>query len=128
KAMEQVAGPVVAVGLVLSAVFLPCAFMGGITGRFFWQFALTIAVSTLISAFNSLTLSPALTALLLKPHAKQAAPPLPRLAFMLAGGWAAWSFLTDWLTHVVPPLRGEIGVANLATEWRNYVAAGITIV
>ncbi|HWG43515.1 MAG TPA: efflux RND transporter permease subunit [Gemmataceae bacterium] len=98
KAMEQVAGPVVAVGLVLSAVFLPCAFMGGITGRFFWQFALTIAVSTLISAFNSLTLSPALTALLLKPHDKHAAPPLPRLAFLLVGGWVAWSFLTDGLT------------------------------
>ena len=58
--MEQVSGPVVAVGLVLSAVFVPCAFIGGITGLFFRQFALTIAVSTIISAFNSLTLSPAL--------------------------------------------------------------------
>jgi hydrophobe/amphiphile efflux-1 (HAE1) family protein len=67
RAMEQVSGPVVAVALVLSAVFIPCAFISGITGQFFRQFALTIAVSTIISAFNSLTLSPALAALLLKP-------------------------------------------------------------
>ena len=64
KAMEQVSGPVIAVGLVLSAVFVPCAFISGITGQFFRQFAVTIAVSTVISAFNSLTLSPALAALL----------------------------------------------------------------
>src|SRR3954447_12074415 len=68
KAMEQVSGPVVAIGLVLAAVFVPCAFISGIIGQFFRQFALTIAVSTLISAFNSLTLSPALTALLLRPR------------------------------------------------------------
>jgi multidrug efflux pump subunit AcrB len=65
KAMDQVSGPVVAVALVLSAVFVPCAFISGITGQFFRQFALTIAVSTIISAFNSLTLSPALAAILL---------------------------------------------------------------
>src|SRR4051794_37786622 len=67
KAMEQVSGPVIAVALVLSAVFVPCAFISGITGQFFRQFALTIAVSTVISAFNSLTLSPALAAILLQP-------------------------------------------------------------
>jgi multidrug efflux pump len=71
KAMEQVSGPVVAVALVLSAVFVPCAFISGITGEFFRQFALTIAVSTIISAFNSLTLSPALAALLLQPRGAQ---------------------------------------------------------
>ncbi len=65
RAMEQVSGPVVAVALVLSAVFVPCAFISGVTGQFFRQFALTIAVSTIISAFNSLTLSPALAAILL---------------------------------------------------------------
>src|SRR5262249_38754963 len=70
KAMSQVAGPVVAIGLVLSAVFVPCASITGITGQFFRQFALTIAVSTLLSTFNSLTLSPALTALLLRPRDK----------------------------------------------------------
>jgi multidrug efflux pump len=72
KAMEEVSGPVVAVALVLSAVFVPCAFISGITGQFFRQFALTIAVSTFISAFNSLTLSPALAAILLPaPGAKK---------------------------------------------------------
>ncbi len=66
RAMEEVTGPVVAIALVLSAVFVPAAFIGGVTGQFFRQFAVTIAVSTLISAFNSLTLSPALAALLLR--------------------------------------------------------------
>lgn len=68
RAMDEVAGPVIAVGLVLSAVFIPCVFITGIVGRFFQQFALTIAISTVISAFNSLTLSPALAVLLLKPR------------------------------------------------------------
>ena len=66
KAMDEVGGAVVAIAIVLSAVFIPTAFISGITGQFYRQFALTIAVSTLISAFNSLTLSPALAALLLK--------------------------------------------------------------
>ena len=68
KAMDEVTGPVVAVALVLCAVFVPCAFIQGITGHFFRQFAVTIAVSTVFSALNSLTLSPALAAILLKPH------------------------------------------------------------
>lgn len=93
-AMAQVSGPVIAVGLVLTAVFVPCAFITGITGQFYRQFALTIAVSTVISAFNSLTLSPALTGLLLRPRDKQTAPPLPRLAYLLVGGWAGWEWLT----------------------------------
>src|SRR6266540_862416 len=68
KAMEEVSGPVVAIALVLSSVFLPVAFVGGIQGRLNNQFAVTIAISTLISAFNALTLSPALSALLLRPR------------------------------------------------------------
>src|SRR5205823_13908372 len=68
KAMEEVTPAVVAIAFGLSAVFIPVAFVSGITGQFYRQFALTIAFSTLISAFNSLTLSPALAALLLKPH------------------------------------------------------------
>jgi len=68
KAMDEVGGPVISVALVLSAVFVPTAFMSGITGQFYRQFALTIAVSTVISAFVSLTLSPALGAILLQPH------------------------------------------------------------
>ena len=68
RAMEEVTGPVVGVALVLCAVFVPCGFISGIVGQFFRQFALTIAVSTVLSAVNSLTLSPALAAILLKPH------------------------------------------------------------
>ncbi len=97
RAMDQVSGPVIAVGLVLSAVFVPCAFIGGITGLFFRQFALTISVSTLLSAFNSLTLSPALAALLLKPRDKGNAPPLPWLAYVGVGGAAGYLVLADAL-------------------------------
>jgi len=68
RAMEEVSGPIVAIALVLCAVFVPTAFIVGLSGQFYKQFALTIAISTVISAFNSLTLSPALAALLLKPH------------------------------------------------------------
>ena len=74
KAMDEVSGPVIAVALVLSAVFVPCAFISGITGQFFRQFALTIAVSTVISAFNSLTLSPALAAILLRAARREEGP------------------------------------------------------
>ena len=68
QAMDEVTGPVIGVALVLSAVFIPCAFIGGVVGLFFKQFALTIAVSTILSAINSLTLSPAMARMLLKPH------------------------------------------------------------
>ncbi|HEU0204568.1 MAG TPA: efflux RND transporter permease subunit, partial [Burkholderiaceae bacterium] len=68
KAMDEVSGPIVAIGLVLVAVFVPLAFVPGLTGQFYQQFALTIAISTVISTFNSLTLSPALAARLLQPH------------------------------------------------------------
>jgi len=74
KAMDEVTGPVIGVALVLSAVFVPCAFISGVVGLFFRQFALTIAVSTIISAINSLTLSPALAKLLLKPHGAKKDP------------------------------------------------------
>ena len=67
-AMKEVTGPIVATALVLCAVFIPAAFISGLTGQFYRQFALTIAISTVISAFNSLTLSPALSAILLKGH------------------------------------------------------------
>ncbi|MDX2112794.1 MAG: efflux RND transporter permease subunit [Alphaproteobacteria bacterium] len=67
QAMREVSGPIIAIALTLIAVFVPIAFMSGLTGQFYQQFALTIAISTVISAFNSLTLSPALAAMLLKP-------------------------------------------------------------
>jgi len=70
KAMEEITGPVVGIALVLSAVFIPTAFIPGITGRLYQQFAVTIAISVLLSAFNALTLSPALSAMLLRPRKK----------------------------------------------------------
>jgi multidrug efflux pump subunit AcrB len=124
EAMRQVSGPVIAVGLVLSAVFIPCAFISGIMGQFFRQFALTIAVSTLISAFNSLTLSPALTALLLRPRDKGTAPPLPRLAFPLAGAWLGWEFLTPYLEPLLEP--GPLPEwAAVASPWLTPAAAAL---
>jgi multidrug efflux pump len=86
KAMTEVTGPIVATTLVLAAVFIPTAFMSGLTGQFYKQFALTITISTFISAINSLTLSPALSALLLKSHD---APKdgLTRLMDKLFGNW-----------------------------------------
>jgi multidrug efflux pump len=86
QAMREVTGPIIATALVLCAVFVPTAFISGLTGQFYKQFALTIAISTVISAFNSLTLSPALSALLLKEHG---APPdrLTRILNRLLGGF-----------------------------------------
>ncbi|AEG94625.1 efflux RND transporter permease subunit [Ramlibacter tataouinensis] len=68
QAMKEVSGPIIAIGLVLCAVFVPLAFVSGLSGQFYRQFAVTISISTVISAFNSLTLSPALSAMLLRPH------------------------------------------------------------
>lgn len=100
KAMDEVAGPVIAVALVLSAVFVPTAFITGISGEFYRQFALTIAVSTVISAFNSLTMSPALSAILLKPR-HDANDPLTKL-LNLSLGWffSAFNFTLDKSTNV----------------------------
>ena len=74
KAMEEVTGPVIAIAVILSAVFVPTAFIPGITGQLYQQFAVTIAISVILSAFNALTLSPALCALLLKPKGKKRGP------------------------------------------------------
>jgi len=89
KAMREVSGPIVAIALVLCAVFVPLAFVPGLTGEFYKQFAVTIAISTVISAFNSLTLSPALSAILLRPHD---APPdrLTRIMDKLFGPFFRW--------------------------------------
>jgi multidrug efflux pump len=85
QAMKEVSGPIVAVALVLCAVFVPMTFMSGLTGQFFRQFAATIAISTVISAINSLTLSPALAARLLRPHG--AARDLPTRIIDKLFGW-----------------------------------------
>ena len=82
--MEEVGGALVSIALVLCAVFVPTAFLGGISGQFFQQFAVTIAVATAISCFCSLTLSPALASLILVPHEEKRPPARWNL---IARGW-----------------------------------------
>ena len=101
-AMDDVAGPVIAVGLVLAAVFVPCLFVTGIVGQFFRQFAVTIAISTLLSAFNSLTLSPALCALLLKPRDGRTREPLPRVVFPLGSAALAYFLAKSHAADLAP--------------------------
>ena len=100
KAMEEVSGPVIAIAIILSAVFLPTVFIPGITGRLYQQFAVTIAISVLISAFNALTLSPALSALLLKPKRESKGP----WAGSSTGFNRAYGRLTDGYVGSVPSL------------------------
>jgi multidrug efflux pump len=115
KALDQVSGPVIAVGLVLTAVFVPCVFISGIVGEFYRQFAITIAVSTLISAFNSLTLSPALCALLMKPKTDTTAKqPLPPVAFAMLGAGLAYVFLTSHLRQWIAAQPGLPAIPEIA--------------
>ncbi|MGZ3469274.1 MAG: efflux RND transporter permease subunit, partial [Isosphaeraceae bacterium] len=118
QAMSEVSAPVIAVGLVLSAVFIPCAFISGITGQFFRQFALTIASSTILSTINSLTLSPALSALLLRPRVKGQYQALPRLAFVALGAWQGYVRLGPYLLPFVHSsgLMGRVASASLVPE------------
>ena len=120
KAMEEVSGPVVAIALILAAVFIPTAFFPGITGRLFQQFAVTIAASVLLSAFNALTLSPALAALLLKP--KQSGPEFGERFF----GWfnRVFARTTDGYVRMCGVLIRKAGrvivflvVVTLAAGW-----------
>ena len=93
QAMREVSGPIIAIALVLCAVFVPLAFVPGLSGQFYKQFAVTIAISTVISAFNSLTLSPALAAILLRPHDTNADAPKDRVTRVLDsvfGRFFAW--------------------------------------
>jgi multidrug efflux pump len=108
KAMQEVSGPIIAIALVLVAVFVPIAFMSGLTGQFYRQFALTIAISTIISAFVALTLSPALAAVVLKPHG---APPdaATRIIDRLFG-WVFRPFNRFWGHSSERYSRGVAGV------------------
>ena len=111
KTMDEVGGAVIAIALVLAAVFVPTAFIPGISGQFYKQFALTIAASTLISAFNSLTLSPALCKLLLKPHHEHAKPRffLTRLVNWLANGFnRAFDATSNAYGRVIRTLTGGV--------------------
>ncbi|MES1213868.1 MAG: efflux RND transporter permease subunit, partial [Singulisphaera sp.] len=116
QAMQEVAGPVIAVGLVLTAVFVPCAFISGVIGQFFRQFAVTIAISTIISAFNSLTLSPALAVLLLRPRSSGHGEALPRLGLALVGVWAGSQYLAPWLPAWIPVALADLPL-GLGSPW-----------
>lgn len=132
-AMAEVSGPVIAIALVLCAVFVPTALMAGISGEFFRQFALTIAASTIISAFNSLTLSPALCAILFKGHGTGHGPEahghskkeaLPRLGIVMIAALLAYFMLTPHLAHLagvqLPGAHGEeapAGHTSAAALW-----------
>jgi multidrug efflux pump len=129
RAMEQVSGPVIAIGLVLAAVFVPAAFISGITGQFFRQFALTIAVSTLISAFNSLTLSPALSAILLRRRERGAFERLPVAIFGLFGAWLGHKLGRHYAEPVFALLGQQVPIPaatmDLVRQWGPTVAGAI---
>ena len=100
KAMGEITGPVLAITLVLSSVFIPCCFLGGITGQFFRQFAVTIAVSTIISAINALTMTPSRAVLIFKADERLGAhrnEALPWWAFAVIGGVLTYDYLPDLL-------------------------------
>jgi hydrophobe/amphiphile efflux-1 (HAE1) family protein len=109
KTMEEVGGALVSIALVLCAVFVPTAFLGGITGQFFQQFAVTIAVATAISCFCSLTLSPALASQILTPHEEKRPPAAWNI---IARGWEWFSGLFNrgfnWLSHFYAGLAGLV--------------------
>ncbi len=115
KAMEEVSGPVIGIALVLSAVFIPTAFIPGITGKLYQQFAVTIAVSVIISAFNALTLSPALSALLLKPR-KEARGPLGKFFawFNRMFGRATDGYV-NWSHHLIRRVVLAVGLLLVIT-------------
>src|SRR4051812_40406653 len=99
QAMREVSGPIVAVALVLCAVFIPMTFMSGLTGQFFRQFAATIAISTVISAINSLTLSPALAARLLRPHGSRPDVPTRIIDFVLGWFFRGFNRVFGWASR-----------------------------
>jgi multidrug efflux pump len=108
KAMQEVSGPIIAIALVLVAVFVPIAFMSGLTGQFYRQFALTISISTIISAFVALTLSPALAAVVLKPHGAE--PDAATRLIDRAFGWLFRPFNRFWGRSSERYSRGVGGV------------------
>ncbi|HEY2859299.1 MAG TPA: efflux RND transporter permease subunit, partial [Terracidiphilus sp.] len=123
KAMEEISGPVIGIALVLSAVFVPVAFIPGITGRLYQQFAVTIAVSVVLSAFNALTLSPALAAMILKPKTEGRKQSLLGRFF----GWFNRSFekATNGYVRASGALLRKSGVAALLLA--GFAVAGVFI-
>jgi hydrophobe/amphiphile efflux-1 (HAE1) family protein len=99
RAMKEVTGPIIATALVLCAVFIPTAFISGLTGQLYKQFAITIAISTVISAFNSLTLSPALAALLLRGHHEKKDLVTRGTDFLFGWFFRPFNRFFDWASH-----------------------------
>jgi multidrug efflux pump len=124
KAMEEITGPILAITLVLSSVFVPCCFLGGITGQFFRQFAVTIAVSTIISAVNALTMTPSRAVMIFKTEEsahgghelKREA--LPWWIFAVVGGICSLWWGADYLAHQfgLPPLPGKDSEVEMASS------------
>ncbi|XZE46070.1 efflux RND transporter permease subunit [Pirellulaceae bacterium SH467] len=132
KAMEEITGPVIAITLVLSSVFLPTIFVAGIPGQFFQQFALTIAASTIISAINAMTMAPARAVTLIKPHHEgHDREALPRWGVGLLGAYCVYRFVLPWLGPWIglPPSHASHGehsdVAYSLTQWCIFVFAMI---
>jgi hydrophobe/amphiphile efflux-1 (HAE1) family protein len=115
RAMEQVSAPVVAIACILAAVFIPVAFLGGISGQIYRQFSLTIASSVLLSAFSALSLSPALSSLLLKPHKKSRGP----LAYLFEKFNGAFAWTTNRYLGGVGLMirRSALALVGLAVFW-----------
>ncbi len=133
QAMTDVAGPVIAVGLVLAAVFIPCIFITGIVGQFFRQFAVTIAISTLISTFNSLTLTPALCALLLEKEERggRRQSPLPKLAYALLLGYVGYKVIQQFFPAWTLPIFGwwdqRLTNLHITSETARVVGTALTV-
>ncbi|MCC6508579.1 MAG: efflux RND transporter permease subunit, partial [Pirellulaceae bacterium] len=131
KAMEEITGPVIAITLVLSSVFLPTVFIAGIPGQFFQQFALTIAASTIISAINAMTMAPARAVTLIKPH-REGHPPeaLPAWGVGLLASYAVYRFVFPWIAAplgipIATSGHGEEAITWSTTAWTVFAIVSV---
>jgi multidrug efflux pump len=132
KAMEEVTAPVLAIAFVLAAVFIPVAFMAGISGQFYKQFALTIAVSTLISAVNALTMTPARCVLVFKNHHSadshgQAKEALPRSGIAMILGVIGAKFLLPFVEKPLNGVFGSLGIPESVASWISWLSTVIGV-
>jgi multidrug efflux pump subunit AcrB len=131
RAMEQITGPVLAITLVLSSVFVPCCFLGGVSGQFFRQFAVTIAASTIISAVNALTMTPSRAVLIFRSEEtgrghELTREALPWWSFAILGGWLTAAFGQDLATAWLGPRLSPGGFeAATSPEWLGWLATAL---
>jgi multidrug efflux pump len=136
KAMDEITGPVIAITLVLSSVFIPAAFMSGISGQFYRQFALTIAASTIISATNALTMAPARAVQLIKPHATENGheirEALPHWGIAILAGLLAWWLFTPLVSSLfgfsTSPADDLAETQNITNYWHTWGVEGLVFV